>query len=846
MFRLSPEIVRLSEQWAFGGELLFCESHESNWRHAHVALNGDTLTVRVEDEPLRERCVRFCLVSDQSFDNSENRFGLTLKLEHSKGPSDRMHFLCQSQLERRAWKHALKTASLLHSRLDLASKDTQASALARHEFIEFLQLPLATPPARLAHRVAAWDKETMRIGIPALPSSNVSNCAQNNVCDTVRGSTQLGDFVLVSDGLQDLVEDTEEHVRMRVRILVLSWNMAAKDMFGNEAYASRKKLRNKRRQRRQRVLSNEEGTEMLHRVLSPPPSGSAMPLQQLPPHAPAAESTRQRSLTVDSADSWDHALCQPGGTRQTRLPDRLATLLPQLSLLEESVPGDYDIYTFGVQECVSDSTFDLFELRLRVLAGDVDMQGNVLWEGDIYDQAGEEIEWGTVKRLDAGDAKVFGRGDGSFISPKFTGVAVFAVGSNACKNTRCIGSCAVSAGMMEGSKGGACVAIRTYGTTLAFMSTHLSSNAMLDRRQHYAVVTERAGRHLGLDAHTRFDLPDLVDHVIWCGDVNYRIRSDLGADRALDMIAHNKLEELRNEGDELTAELQTLGGAFHNYWEPKRRPHFFPTYKKREDRGAREPEDYLSHKWVDQVYRTRYKEPWYKSGGQVRLRMPSFTDRVLVHSRPTVSSIDLDESHGYCALNDVLLGSDHTAVRAALSLSAEPAWPLPPQLMDSVLRVQLLEMKFVRLADDRARRKRVLATAPVKKVRVVFPAPYQDCDIDDGESTSVAHLWSASQLEDVSQRLVVSARASEKRRVLHLLLRASATANATVDGNDGLVGEQPKGQCAVALPMNCFRTAAVLHRCIPLTHRGLLLHQDGATWHLQVRLKVWTLEHETR
>lgn len=36
---------------------------------------------------------------------------------------------------------------------------------------------------------------------------------------------------------------------------------------------------------------------------------------------------------------------------------------------------------------------------------------------------------------------------------------------------------AISAGLMEGSKGAACVVVKTNGTTICFLSTHLSSNA---------------------------------------------------------------------------------------------------------------------------------------------------------------------------------------------------------------------------------------------------------------------------------------------------------------------------------------------------------------------------------
>jgi hypothetical protein len=37
--------------------------------------------------------------------------------------------------------------------------------------------------------------------------------------------------------------------------------------------------------------------------------------------------------------------------------------------------------------------------------------------------------------------------------------------------------------------------------------------------------------------------------------------------------------------------------------------------------------------WVEQCYKVNFKQQWYK-GGNVKLRMPSWTDRILCAAKP--------------------------------------------------------------------------------------------------------------------------------------------------------------------------------------------------------------------
>lgn len=65
-----------------------------------------------------------------------------------------------------------------------------------------------------------------------------------------------------------------------------------------------------------------------------------------------------------------------------------------------------------------------------------------------------------------------GRGDGSFINPKFTGIACYV--SDTIRSHVTMQRCAtVSLGMLEGSKGGAGIALRIYDSTIVFVCAHL-------------------------------------------------------------------------------------------------------------------------------------------------------------------------------------------------------------------------------------------------------------------------------------------------------------------------------------------------------------------------------------
>ncbi|ETO10113.1 hypothetical protein RFI_27264, partial [Reticulomyxa filosa] len=107
------------------------------------------------------------------------------------------------------------------------------------------------------------------------------------------------------------------------------------------------------------------------------------------------------------------------------------------SELENIIPTNYDIYVFGVQEGVDDGYFELLEAYLKTK------------EIQRYDISPKED-------------RVEGRGDGSFINSKYTGISVF-VNKEKKDVIQFKKAGAVSAGMMEGSKGAAGVVLKVYG-----------------------------------------------------------------------------------------------------------------------------------------------------------------------------------------------------------------------------------------------------------------------------------------------------------------------------------------------------------------------------------------------
>ena len=182
-----------------------------------------------------------------------------------------------------------------------------------------------------------------------------------------------------------------------------------------------------------------------------------------------------------------------------------------------------------------------------------------------------------------------------------------------------------------------------------------------------------------------FEIHNLFSHVVWMGDMNWKLEKSIKPDDAIEKIRAGQLEEL-DKFDTLTQALKSGGSAFDQYKEPIKAMagpgHFWPTYKKI---PYREPvADYSDPAWVDGEYRILYKEPAYK-GGKKKPRVPAWCDRILYRSAKglqgglAVEQIDLGGEIGmtdnYQVVNDSMLCSDHSPVHATFLLTTEAeAW----------------------------------------------------------------------------------------------------------------------------------------------------------------------------
>ena len=220
---------------------------------------------------------------------------------------------------------------------------------------------------------------------------------------------------------------------------------------------------------------------------------------------------------------------------------------------------------------------------------------------------------------------------------------------------------------------------------------------------HYKTIVKNAGSKLGCNG---FHLLEQFHHIVWFGDLNYRIKS-LSADQVKLYMAKGELNEIW-QADTLRRELRNHR-VFYKFQEPFPRKDFYPTYKKKPDRRldwARNPEDLKqasqsSHETcmslLDQIYRTKYKEPFYK-GGSVQDRIPSFCDRLLYRSLQSTSGqlmpeydsavlncwqdSSFENCHNYGFIPHNLMGSDHSAIVCGLNLTCPNNFPTPPNEFD--------------------------------------------------------------------------------------------------------------------------------------------------------------------
>ena len=316
-------------------------------------------------------------------------------------------------------------------------------------------------------------------------------------------------------------------------------------------------------------------------------------------------------------------------------------------LLQPLVPPGYDLYVLGVQECVSDSVFDslngLLEaegcrrLRLDNFSAPEQLAGTAGISTTSASAAGglaapipscTGIGMGNGAQVVAGDlSKLVGRGDGSLMSMKYTGLAIYAH-VDILADVRLLAVTNIPFSTTN-SRGGVAVALSIMGRTVAFVCCQLDLKSCDARRDQYQSLLTGLGSQL---AEQGFHLNEQFHHVIWCGDFSYTLVDTSGnrmpPDTVVKMLQDGRLfRTLFESHDQLNQERKDKA-VFFGYREAAPFPNFYPTYKKVENRN---PVDYANPAWVTSSYRTAQKAPFYK-GGKTKEYTPAFADRILYHS----------------------------------------------------------------------------------------------------------------------------------------------------------------------------------------------------------------------
>jgi len=333
------------------------------------------------------------------------------------------------------------------------------------------------------------------------------------------------------------------------------------------------------------------------------------------------------------------------GTWNIGFADPFETQRKNHKIIENLIPYGYDIYVLGMQEGVTER---------------------------IYDAIGKYLnDSGQYNRVPLTDNAVYGFGDGALTSKKYTGIAMFVKDTIRSRISK-INCTSCGFGMKSGSKGGvACQICLDDHTTFAFVSCHLEANNVDIRRKQVSLLDKnlceglRLRNSLSKSSSTRSvsyskemsfrlgprrfssglittNLTDSFDHVIWMGDLNYRITS-LDPNGVLKMLNDGKIKELHEKHDSLIQDMRECY-VFPNFREAEKHPEFCPSYKKIRNRGEINMNE--NSNWAKQTYVTKYKIPLYKRVFRFRtkrysMKAPGWTDRILLHSK----RVDEDTLH---------------------------------------------------------------------------------------------------------------------------------------------------------------------------------------------------------
>ncbi|RQM26208.1 hypothetical protein B5M09_003267 [Aphanomyces astaci] len=289
-------------------------------------------------------------------------------------------------------------------------------------------------------------------------------------------------------------------------------------------------------------------------------------------------------------------------------------------MVRHLVPVGYDLYVLGVQEGVNENVYFAIQAYLNRNPQLLRYQRKELRNDKVVlpnKQAPTDAVFDAVR----------GRGDGAFMGTKFTGMAVFC-GDHVAADVQVLRAGLHKFNIASGSKGGVAVALKIKHSTLCLINCHLDARNDTYRRDQIRLLNTNLGKVMG---HPYFDLTQQFHHVVWMGDLNYRIVK-MDATEVCRLLTEDRIEELHDRGDGLLNDRKQ--GIFEGFKEPDKFHNFYPTYKKFPLRGHVDMDD---PRWPERVYRVLYKEPFYK-GGQVKKRVPGWCDRILVYSTPMRNS----------------------------------------------------------------------------------------------------------------------------------------------------------------------------------------------------------------
>lgn len=344
-------------------------------------------------------------------------------------------------------------------------------------------------------------------------------------------------------------------------------------------------------------------------------------------------------------------------------------------LLQPFVPTGYDIYVLGVQDCCSESVFECLGALLqaegcRRLKIDLDSamttEGSKVHQPSQSSSPGSSSSSSTSAGVSVDASKLYGRNEGSLLSTKFTGIAVY-IRSSLLGDVTVLATTNYAFSPSQ-SRGAVAVALSVLGRNVAFVNCHSDAKSVEKRREQFQQLVVALGSQLG---EKGFLINEQFHHIFWFGDLNYRLVDTSGnpmpVESAVKMLEDKRLCRTLYETHDQLLQDKRAQLIFYGFREPVPFPNFYPTYKKIEGRN---PVDYSDPSWVRSTYRIQHKQPFYR-GGQVKDSVPGFCDRILYHSVPDLAEDLLPE----CLPTDMLVAaasSHHAQGDATLLRSNNP------------------------------------------------------------------------------------------------------------------------------------------------------------------------------